>query len=744
MDNGNKTTKVQLSLHASKLPNVAGAFKGTSDPFAVVTLLAADANDKPVVLGKTEVIKNSLSPRWTEVFLFDYELGKPLHVNVGIYDEVRKSKRDKAMGSAMFEIGEVLGSKGSIKAKRLKRGGTLFARVEKAKAQSSGELSLCMRGVKLKNVEGFLGKSDPFFELSRRVDGMSGNTWSAVYRSKHVNNDLNPIWETAKIDLDRLCDGDMERPVLISVFDWEKNGKHQAMGTAETNVSRLISAATDGATGKAKSVDTSKAFKVTKRGKKYGLLVVTSASVVGGSQATRPSSSPSNGTASHNRPAAALPTAGYDTPTAAMAGLAIAPVPVPFSSAVPEERPTFVDYINGGCELQMCVAIDFTGSNGDPRIPGTLHHIHRDGTLNDYEKAITAIGSIIAKYDADQKFPVWGFGAKFGGVVRHCFQVGHSSEVNGIGGVLEAYRSVFQTPITMSGPTVFSEVISIAASQALSAQKAKERIGQQTYTILLILTDGAVTDVNTTKAAISAASGAPLSIVIVGVGHADFAAMRFLDDFETRRGRERDIVQFVEFEAHKHSKTSLTRATLEEIPQQLVDFFYNNGIKPLPKLTQSKLNLVPEEHNEETDIDLSLDIDAEGEITLTGNDGLYVSDSYASEGQYAGLTVLPPPTAPGANSAAPPFNPSASVLPPPTAPGANPAAPPFNPSASVVQPHNGSGRQSIAVSPTFQVQVPAGVFPGTQLQVQNPVTGQMMMVVVPEGAPPGGVFNVTY
>lgn len=49
------STKIQLTLYASKLKNVAGAFKGTSDPYAVVTLLAGDQKDKPVVLGKTEV-----------------------------------------------------------------------------------------------------------------------------------------------------------------------------------------------------------------------------------------------------------------------------------------------------------------------------------------------------------------------------------------------------------------------------------------------------------------------------------------------------------------------------------------------------------------------------------------------------------------------------------------------------------------------------------------------------------------
>ena len=50
----NKQNKVEISLYASKLKNVAGAFKGTSDPFAVVTLLAGTNSEQPHVLGKTE------------------------------------------------------------------------------------------------------------------------------------------------------------------------------------------------------------------------------------------------------------------------------------------------------------------------------------------------------------------------------------------------------------------------------------------------------------------------------------------------------------------------------------------------------------------------------------------------------------------------------------------------------------------------------------------------------------------
>jgi hypothetical protein len=71
--------------------------------------------------------------------------------------------------------------------------------------------------------------------------------------------------------------------------------------------------------------------------------------------------------------------------------------------------------------------------------------------------------------------------------------------------------------------------------------------------VLLILTDGAISDIQDTVKAIVHASGLPMSIIIVGVGVADFKAMDILDgdggllkDMHGHAAR-RDIVQFVPF-----------------------------------------------------------------------------------------------------------------------------------------------------------------------------------------------------
>lgn len=80
----------------------------------------------------------------------------------------------------------------------------------------------------------------------------------------------------------------------------------------------------------------------------------------------------------------------------------------------------------------------------------------------------------------------------------------------------------------------------------------------QEYFILLILTDGVITDMADTREAIVHASHLPMSVIIVGVGNADFTDMQILDGddgiLRSPKGEPvlRDIVQFVPFKDFKH------------------------------------------------------------------------------------------------------------------------------------------------------------------------------------------------
>uniref|UniRef100_A0A8D0GDY2 Copine-3 n=1 Tax=Sphenodon punctatus TaxID=8508 RepID=A0A8D0GDY2_SPHPU len=222
---------------------------------------------------------------------------------------------------------------------------------------------------------------------------------------------------------------------------------------------------------------------------------------------------------------------------------------------------SFLDYIMGGCQIQFTVAIDFTASNGYPRNSCSLHYIH-PYQPNEYLKALVAVGEICQDYDSDKMFPVYGFGAR----IPPEFKVSHDFAINfnednpecaGIQGVVEAYQNCLPK-LQLYGPTNIAPIIQKVAKSASEEINTKEASVRMQYFILLILTDGVITDMADTREAIVHASHLPMSVIIVGVGNADFSDMQMLDGddgiLRSPKGEPvlRDIVQFVPFRNFKH------------------------------------------------------------------------------------------------------------------------------------------------------------------------------------------------
>ena len=237
--------------------------------------------------------------------------------------------------------------------------------------------------------------------------------------------------------------------------------------------------------------------------------------------------------------------------------------------------PTFAQSLASGWQISMALSIDFTGSNGDPRSPHSLHFMN-PAAPNQYVSAIMSVGDILMEYDTHKQIPVFGFGASFQGAASHFFNVNMRPDpyVNGIQGALNAYGAFLPTAI-LSGPTNFAPTI---RAVALGARQAEAK---RVYTILLIITDGEITDMAESIDALVEADDAPLSIVIVGVGfQCDFRMMDELDgdgvNLRARNGRvsRRDLVQFVPYRDFLPPKPreALAAEVLREIPDQFEEY----------------------------------------------------------------------------------------------------------------------------------------------------------------------------
>ncbi|KAG5550425.1 hypothetical protein RHGRI_015397 [Rhododendron griersonianum] len=193
-------------------------------------------------------------------------------------------------------------------------------------------------------------------------------------------------------------------------------------------------------------------------------------------------------------------------------------------------------------------------------------------------QAIMEVGEVIQFYDSDRRFPAWGFGGRtYDGLVSHCFDLNGSAgsfEVEGVEGIMAAYASALRN-VTLAGPTLFGQVINTAADIAgHSVSSTNSKMASLLISKKLKMLWCGHPDL-------------PLSVLIVGVGGADFTQMEILDAdngqrLESSMGRiaTRDIVQFVPMREVHGGQISIVQVLLEELPGQFLTYMRTREIIP--------------------------------------------------------------------------------------------------------------------------------------------------------------------
>lgn len=69
---------------------------------------------------------------------------------------------------------------------------------------------------------------------------MPFNHREICYRSEVIHDHRHPFWEEATIGLEELCNCDIQWPLKITVWDWEKRGRHRVIGSFGTSVAKIM------------------------------------------------------------------------------------------------------------------------------------------------------------------------------------------------------------------------------------------------------------------------------------------------------------------------------------------------------------------------------------------------------------------------------------------------------------------------------------------------------------------------
>ncbi|XP_042333062.1 copine-4 isoform X1 [Sceloporus undulatus] len=523
-------TKVELRV----------ACKGISDRDALskpdpCVILKMQSHGQWFEVDRTEVIRTCINPIFSKLFTVDFYFEEVQRLRFEVHDISSNHnglKDADFLGGMECTLGQIV-SQRKLSKSLLKHGNTAGkSSITVIAEELSGnddyvELSFSARKLDDKD---FFSKSDPFLEIFRMNDDA---TQQLVHRTEVVMNNLNPAWKSFKVSVNSLCSGDQDRRLKCIVWDWDSNGKHDFIGEFSSTFKEMRGAM-EGRQVQWECINPK--YKVKKKNYKNSGIVILNLCKI-------------------------------------------------------HKMHSFLDYIMGGCQIQFTVAIDFTASNGDPRNSCSLHYIH-PYQPNEYLKALVAVGEICQDYDSDKMFPVYGFGARIPPDYKVGVQVSHDFAINfnednpecaGIQGVVEAYQNCLPK-LQLYGPTNIAPIIQKVAKSASEEINTKEA---SQYFILLILTDGVITDMADTREAIVHASHLPMSVIIVGVGNADFSDMQMLDGddgiLRSPKGEPvlRDIVQFVPFRNFKHaSPAALAKSVLAEVPNQVVDYYNGKAIKP--------------------------------------------------------------------------------------------------------------------------------------------------------------------
>lgn len=530
-------SQIELSFSASKLRDRDVMSK--SDPMLVLYMKRRDGTLEE--LGRTEVSLNSLSPKWITKLLVLYNFEEVQILLFKIYD-VDTTFKSVPTKKIPLQQQQFLGQMECVLSQIVTTPGQSVTRALQPYKEQDVEVvgmpdlgSLTVRAEEVVNSKSVveimvncleLDNKDVFSKSDPYLKISKQNedgSLTPVYKTEVKKNSLNPTWKPIKITLQQLCNGDMDCPLKLECFNFNTSGRDEVIGALETSLNGIQRFAKE-----------SNVLNLERQ---------------------------SSGSSTHK-----------------VGGK------IQFQLCNISVRPSFLDYISSGFELSFLVAIDFTASNGVPSQRDSLHYIDPTGRLNAYQSAICAVGEVLEYYDTDKRFSVWGFGGRpsLEVPVSHCFNLsGHAEEVFGIAGILEAYSQGIHR-VRLAGPTIFGPVIEKATSIAKQACELK----QKKYYVLLIITDGVITDLQESINALVNASGFPMSVLIVGVGGADFSEMEHLDADRGRlattnknRLAVRDIVQFVPLR-NATGAVSLSHMLLAELPTQFLEYMAKREILP--------------------------------------------------------------------------------------------------------------------------------------------------------------------
>jgi len=459
--------------------------------------------------------------------------------------------------------------------------------------------------------------SDPYLTIEKEISSANQSLLVEVARTSVMRRTCDPDWEDIVISVLNLCDDEFNKPVVISIWDWDPSSStNELISRVRTTASYLIHNSNQG----------------------NALPMITSIS-----------------RSNMNRAALSSET---HVPT------------LMINSVSMSKGESFVSHFcpsSGGWELKLMLGVDFSSNDGEP---GTSFSAHSPiDTENNYLRTIEQIASVIFPYNHSKEAHMLGFGTQlfteeekdksFKAMLNHssdqsdlpidCISDLTSSEnddahhvfpcggsllnapsneqdsiirdIQSVNDIVNNYKVTLQrvsshTPMKVEIVSdgsyyapVLSKMLDIVEREVAGKQRRK-RQGKKVYYTIFMLVGETFLDTKQTLSQLIRSSKLPVSIIFVGVRN-DLNETESLSSSEipvdtfqkvkqvvNSSGRnllrdgssyaQRANLTFVEVSNDSNRQSIEGRTLLSSIPQQFMSYRSSNAAMHKPNISQPK------------------------------------------------------------------------------------------------------------------------------------------------------------
>eukprot|EP00291_Cryptomonas_curvata_P000907 CAMPEP_0172188082 /NCGR_PEP_ID=MMETSP1050-20130122/21707_1 /TAXON_ID=233186 /ORGANISM="Cryptomonas curvata, Strain CCAP979/52" /LENGTH=245 /DNA_ID=CAMNT_0012862499 /DNA_START=159 /DNA_END=896 /DNA_ORIENTATION=- len=206
-----------------------------SDPCCIAHIRTS--NGKWFEVGRTEVVRNNLNPRFQKTidvdFIFEinqeirfvlYDIDDDLSTKWNVELKPFNMHDHDLLGFVQTTLGDIVGSRNcqmasalmGKKGKKEKAYGTITILAEEISYGVSGVLSLQAEASGLLTKDWF-GKGDHYLVFKRR---RADNKLETVHRTEVVRATADPRWQAMEVPLGQFNLGDLDSEIVVEVWDW--------------------------------------------------------------------------------------------------------------------------------------------------------------------------------------------------------------------------------------------------------------------------------------------------------------------------------------------------------------------------------------------------------------------------------------------------------------------------------------------------------------------------------------------